>query len=183
MSVGKRLRFEVFKRDKFTCQYCGRRPPNVMLVIDHIVPLREGGRDDFANLVTSCEPCNSGKSGVSLGETAPPLDQDVLVVYAQEILEKRQAIEESAAAAEEYRAAIDEAVETVLCWWEDRFGTTQHVGCASIRTFLRELRMAQIAWAIDETASRLEFLERYELNHWKYFCKVCWNLIRRNGQA
>jgi 5-methylcytosine-specific restriction endonuclease McrA len=35
-SVGQKLRFEVFKRDGFTCQYCGCSAPNSVLEIDHI---------------------------------------------------------------------------------------------------------------------------------------------------
>ena len=34
--IGKKMRFEVFKRDKFTCQYCGRKAPDVILEVDHI---------------------------------------------------------------------------------------------------------------------------------------------------
>lgn len=41
-STGKRLRFEVFKRDHFTCQYCGAQPPDIVLVADHIVAVAEG---------------------------------------------------------------------------------------------------------------------------------------------
>lgn len=64
MSV--RTRFEVFKRDDFQCQYCGRRSPEVVLELDHIVPICEGGTDDPINLRTSCWDCNRGKGGVPL---------------------------------------------------------------------------------------------------------------------
>jgi tetratricopeptide (TPR) repeat protein len=56
------LRFEVLQRDNHTCQYCGRTPPEVKLVIDHLIPVAKGGTDDFDNLITSCDDCNSGKS-------------------------------------------------------------------------------------------------------------------------
>ena len=56
------IRFEVFKRDSFTCQYCGQKAPDVILEVDHIIPVKEGGTDDIMNLVTSCRECNSGKS-------------------------------------------------------------------------------------------------------------------------
>lgn len=62
MAVSKRLRFEIFRRDGYTCRYCGRAAPEVKLVPDHIVPTALGGRDEPTNLVTSCEDCNSGKS-------------------------------------------------------------------------------------------------------------------------
>ena len=60
--ISKSLRFDVFQRDSHTCQYCGRKSPEATLVIDHLIPVSKGGTDDFENLVTSCEDCNSGKS-------------------------------------------------------------------------------------------------------------------------
>lgn len=39
----KRIRFEVFKRDKFTCQYCGQESPEVILNVDHVDPVANGG--------------------------------------------------------------------------------------------------------------------------------------------
>lgn len=59
--IGKKLRFEVFKRDSFRCQYCGRSAPDVILEVDHIVPVAEGGKNDILNLITSCRDCNRGK--------------------------------------------------------------------------------------------------------------------------
>lgn len=56
-----KTRFEVFKRDGFICQYCGRRPPEVILEADHIVPKSKGGTDIIENLITACYECNRGK--------------------------------------------------------------------------------------------------------------------------
>lgn len=42
--VGKKLRFEVFKRDKFTCQYCGAKAPDVVLHVDHIQAVAKAER-------------------------------------------------------------------------------------------------------------------------------------------
>ena len=61
MAVSKRTRFEIFKRDNFTCQYCGRTPPAVVLEIDHFVAQANGGGDEEENLLTSCFDCNRGK--------------------------------------------------------------------------------------------------------------------------
>lgn len=63
-----RLRFEVFKRDNFTCVYCGRsvKEDKVKLHVDHIIPRSKGGKDVFSNLATACEECNLGKSDVLL---------------------------------------------------------------------------------------------------------------------
>ena len=60
-ALSKKIRFEVFKRDGFKCQYCGRSAPDVLLEVDHIVPVAEGGKNDLLNLVTSCKDCNRGK--------------------------------------------------------------------------------------------------------------------------
>lgn len=70
MAVKKSVRFEVFKRDKFTCQYCGRSAPDIVLHVDHIHPVSEGGEDDILNLVTSCQDCNLGKSNRMLSDDA-----------------------------------------------------------------------------------------------------------------
>jgi hypothetical protein len=69
MAISKTKRFEVFKRDLFTCQYCGRTAPNVVLVIDHIEPVAKGGTNDILNLITSCNDCNSGKSARRLSDS------------------------------------------------------------------------------------------------------------------
>lgn len=67
--LSKSLRFEVFKRDSFTCQYCGRKAPDVLLHVDHIDPVANGGSNEFLNLITACQDCNSGKSDKLLSET------------------------------------------------------------------------------------------------------------------
>lgn len=56
-----KLRFRVFARDNFTCQYCGKKAPKVELRLDHIVPISKGGTYTLKNLLTSCVECNSGK--------------------------------------------------------------------------------------------------------------------------
>lgn len=66
--ISKKTRFEVFKRDRFTCQYCGRKAPNVLLEIDHIKPVAEGGKNDILNLITACFDCNRGKGKVLLSD-------------------------------------------------------------------------------------------------------------------
>jgi len=67
-SLGNKVRFEVFKRDLFACQYCGASAPDVVLEVDHIHPVSKGGDNSLLNLVTSCEACNSGKSNRLLGD-------------------------------------------------------------------------------------------------------------------
>lgn len=68
--ISKSVRFEVFKRDEFTCRYCGRSTPDVTLHVDHVLALANGGTDDMENLVTSCLECNLGKSDRPLRSSA-----------------------------------------------------------------------------------------------------------------
>jgi hypothetical protein len=70
MALTKKLRFEVFKRDKFTCQYCGKSAPEVVLNVDHIQPKAKSGKDDILNLITSCFDCNQGKKDRLLSDNA-----------------------------------------------------------------------------------------------------------------
>lgn len=63
MAVTKRTRFEVLRRDDYTCRYC--RSKDGALTIDHVVPSALGGSDDPGNLVACCRDCNSGKSSTT----------------------------------------------------------------------------------------------------------------------
>lgn len=67
-NLTKKVRFEVFKRDSFKCQYCGKEAPNVILEVDHIKPVVEGGSNDLINLITSCFDCNRGKGKRQLND-------------------------------------------------------------------------------------------------------------------
>ena len=68
-AISKKLRFEVFKRDSFTCQYCGKAAPDALLVLDHIEPISKGGKTSILNLVTSCDNCNQGKGATQLSDS------------------------------------------------------------------------------------------------------------------
>ena len=74
MALTKRQRFEILKRDNFTCRYCGRQAPAVKLEVDHLMPQRLGGDDSAANLITSCHDCNAGKTGRELSDRKYELD-------------------------------------------------------------------------------------------------------------
>jgi hypothetical protein len=84
MPIGKSLRFEVFARDGFTCQYCGARPPDVILEVDHIHPVSKGGTDDTINLITSCYDCNRGKRAKVISAIAPRPDADLAMLKIQQ---------------------------------------------------------------------------------------------------
>lgn len=55
-------RFNVFLRDRFSCQYCGDELPAHDLTFDHVWPRSKGGRTDWTNIVTACSVCNLAKS-------------------------------------------------------------------------------------------------------------------------
>jgi len=59
-------RYEVFSRDQYTCQYCGRQTKE--LTLDHVVPRRWGGVHTWENVVSACIPCNRRKGGRSPDE-------------------------------------------------------------------------------------------------------------------
>ncbi len=63
------LRFDVFRRDHFTCVYCGGQSPQVVLECDHVVAVAKGGTDTMDNLVTACYDCNRGKSAKDVKHT------------------------------------------------------------------------------------------------------------------
>lgn len=54
-------RFNVFLRDRFSCQYCGGRFDAEDLTFDHVIPRARGGRTLWNNVVTACAPCNLRK--------------------------------------------------------------------------------------------------------------------------
>jgi 5-methylcytosine-specific restriction endonuclease McrA len=56
-------RINIMTRDRFQCQYCGRRAPRPELNLDHVVPRALGGRTTWENVVTSCVDCNRRKGG------------------------------------------------------------------------------------------------------------------------
>jgi hypothetical protein len=69
MTLSKRTRFEVLKRDGFRCVYCGATAVTSLLHIDHVIAIANGGTNEPPNLVTSCAGCNLGKSDVRLEES------------------------------------------------------------------------------------------------------------------
>lgn len=65
-----RLRFKIFKRDNWTCAYCGRTSSEdkIKLEIDHKYPKSKGGVNDIKNYQTLCKDCNLGKGDCILNE-------------------------------------------------------------------------------------------------------------------
>ncbi len=59
-------RVNIYARDGFKCQYCGKKFESQDLTFDHIVPKRHGGKTEWTNIVTSCYKCNRKKGGRTL---------------------------------------------------------------------------------------------------------------------
>ena len=66
-------RRNVFKRDRYTCQYCGKQPGSEELTIDHVVPRSQGGLSTWENCVLACIECNARKANRTPEQAHMPL--------------------------------------------------------------------------------------------------------------
>ena len=181
-STGKRQRFNIFKRDRFTCQYCGRTPPTAVLVIDHILPVAAGGETVEHNLITSCETCNQGKADKPLSEVPQALDAQLA---AQ--VERQEQLEEFNRYLMRMRKKQDSTGRELGTYWYNRFAaekdrdryTFNPTRLSSIRTFLARLPVTEIYDAIDVAMSRVPPEDSDDYHTFKYFCGVCWKGIKK----
>ena len=67
----KMTKLEIFNRDKYICQYCGREGKE--LTLDHVMPRRSNGQHTWENVVAACIPCNRKKAGRTPAEAGMPL--------------------------------------------------------------------------------------------------------------
>ncbi|MEW6178601.1 MAG: HNH endonuclease [Chloroflexota bacterium] len=67
----KLTRREIFRRDNYTCQYCGKRSGE--MTVDHVIPRHLGGQHTWTNVVTACPLCNHRKGGRTLAEAGMQL--------------------------------------------------------------------------------------------------------------
>jgi 5-methylcytosine-specific restriction endonuclease McrA len=67
----KLTRLEIFNRDRFTCQYCGKQTHQ--LTIDHVIPRYRGGPHTWENMVSACPSCNRRKAGRTPAEASMKL--------------------------------------------------------------------------------------------------------------
>jgi len=112
--IGKGLRFDVFKRDFFTCQYCGQKPPDIVLQVDHITAVALGGDNDIFNLVTSCESCNQGKKAKRL-DISPRPDADLVWLEMQQELAELRRYQMAKAERDRLMNEIVEALQETWC--------------------------------------------------------------------
>ena len=75
-------RFNVFLRDEFRCQYCGKKGE---LTFDHIVPRSSGGITSWGNVVAACAPCNMRKGSKSLRRAGMSLRKPTRTPEAEQL--------------------------------------------------------------------------------------------------
>lgn len=154
--ISKKLRFEVFKRDSFTCQYCGRQAPNIVLHCDHLEPVAEGGAGDILNLITSCSDCNAGKGARRLSDDAVLTKQ---LNQLAELNERREQIEMMLAWQRELAALETDTVDRVAAEWralaEERVSLTptgrdnlqRHINKYGVELVLQAMRESLSSYA------------------------------------
>jgi len=146
--ISKRVRFEVFKRDSFTCQHCGQSAPDVVLHLDHINPVAGGGDNDLMNLVTSCEPCNAGKGARALDDNSVIARQKAQL---DELNERREQLEMML----QWREALADLDAEYAAALEQRFSdetgsSLTDVGKAKVRQWLKRYPLSDLLSALDD---------------------------------
>lgn len=168
-ALSKRTRFEVFKRDNFTCKYCGKGiTQNAILQVDHIIPVSKGGDDSLLNLITSCIDCNLGKSNKDLNNITVMTDikniNDQFKQYKEQVKQYFEYINEKNDTNEKLIDLIHEKIS-----YRDR---DKH----SINYFIKKLPYDEILDATDIALSK--FGNTYKSERFKYFCGICHSKIK-----
>jgi len=118
-SISKKIRFEVFKRDSFTCQYCGRKSPDIILEIDHIKPISKSGKNDMMNLITSCFECNRGKGAKKLTDST---EVSKKMEQAHLLQERREQLKMALEWQEKLFEIENETAEKIKKYFENKTG-------------------------------------------------------------
>lgn len=153
-SIRKSVRFEVFKRDNFTCQYCGAKALDVVLHVDHINPVSKGGDNEIINLVTACLPCNLGKSDRLLSDTSM-LDRQR--AQLEDLNERREQLEMMLAWRDELQSFGEETVQLIADRITARMvghSVNEH-GKTVIRKWIKKFSVEEILDALDIAADKL----------------------------
>lgn len=179
MAIGKRTRFEVFKRDGFKCQYCGRTPPEVVLEIDHIIPKIAGGKDSIENYITACFDCNRGKGRIKL-DSVPVSIQDNLA----QLKEKRRQLKAYNKFLRDLQEETEEAIGQVNSVFQEYFPNYELRASFSnntLKRFLSHLPTPKICDAMENACSQFSDMgtdKTMASRAIKYFCGICWNWIK-----
>jgi hypothetical protein len=173
-AISKKVRFEVFKRDGFCCQYCGAHPPGILLHVDHIEAVANGGLNDFDNLVTSCEACNLGKGAAAL--TAVP---EALSERAARVAEAEAQLAGYSRIMEAQRERIDAEVWRIVEVLTGQRLEIDRRQYQSIKAFVERLGLHEV---IDAAEISLGSHIYSPARKFRYFCGICWNKIADIGR-
>lgn len=167
-TLGNGLRFKIFHRDAFTCQYCGKRPPEIILEADHVIPVAHGGKDDVDNLVTSCRECNSGKRDKDLSAVPKRVTQNA--VDLKERYEQMVAFYKFQNSLDKM---TDERVGELSDYWAELWDEKSFLTVkseASIRMFLNYFTTSEIKEAMFKSTKL-----RSDYGAFKYMCGILHN--------
>lgn len=170
--ISKKIRFELFKRDNFTCQYCGKTPPTVVLEIDHIHPVSKGGKNGHDNLITACFDCNRGKSDGLLSSVP-----ETITLKAEVIAEREEQIKAFNKLLASKRRREDKQIAELENIYQETFeeySWKQKFRDSIRNNFMPFLAQDQLMMAISKACSKCADHEATL----KYFCGICWNLRR-----
>ncbi len=177
MAISKSLRFDIFRRDKFTCQYCGNRPPDVILEVDHITPVSLGGIDDPANLVTSCYNCNRGKGTKTLKPGTEPHELDLDYLEAEQRLAELRRYREVRKGLEE---ALGGTISDLRVFTSYYFDTGSVPEDRAFRWLLYYHEPSEIEKAVILAAEQSKYTSASQ--KWRYACAILRNW-RKNAIA
>lgn len=189
MAVSKRVRFEVFKRDSFTCQYCGKSAPSVILELDHVNARANGGTDDILNLVTSCEDCNRGKSNKKLSDDSTIAKQKRQLEHLQK---RREQIDMMFQWQKSLLGLQDETVNKLSNYWDELtdFSLTDY-GKKMLAKLLNKFSIGEIMEAMkkasDQYCDGTEEKNGFAFNkigaicRWKYMDETTRNVLYVRG--
>jgi len=169
--IKKSLRFNVFKRDEFACQYCGATPPNAVLEVDHIHPVSQGGKNVIDNLITACFDCNRGK-GARLLSSLPESITDKAALIAEK-LEQIKAFDRLIKSKRRHEEKnIDEVQDAFQMYFEGYVFSSKFR--ESVRLFLQNLSANTLVNYMHLACTRIP----RRGSAIKYFCGICWRTIK-----
>lgn len=147
--ISNKIRFEIFKRDSFTCQYCGKKAPDIVLEIDHITPVKHRGKNDILNLITSCFECNSGKSDRKLSDNHLI---DKSRVQIEELQERKNQLEMLLQWKTGLSTINEDMMERVIDYFNSKFDEfhLSENGEKKIRGYVKKHNVDKVINAIDE---------------------------------
>lgn len=178
-AIAKSVRFEVFKRDRFTCQYCGAKAPEAVLQVDHIHPVAEGGENEIMNLVTACVACNSGKSDRKLSDQSALEKQRAELEQLEERRQQLEMMMEWRKAAGDYQK---HELQSLVQEIETRAGVeVTEYGRQQLTALRRRFEMRELLEAIDRAFSGVVETREQANDLFKKLAVYC-NWARRYGE-